>query len=271
MRVYLLISTLIALAVPTFAFAGSYDDVGAKAAEIAAKPKPVKQKKCYDDACRTEQWMKNDPMAKNGHTQTIFSFRGIAQNRDNLVSFLNSNNNEPGYAMKRMVCEQLVAQRGFTGYQCSSNSGQFSAFGMSWYLSAGARIQSVSGQQDGLSWTASSKIYTVVDDRSGKKVAFRIDGYDINQPPTIKMLTKAKLTVIEANLPQATNQAAQYLNADGGSNLTLSTLYRVLNDLWQGYAEINSGGAFDFAQLMITDPDTTSEAIKEYFRVNAKK
>lgn len=268
MKTLILILTLITFAIP--AFAGTYDDIGVKAKEAAAKPKPVKEKKCYDDACRTEQWVKTDPMAQNGHVQTAYLFKSFTLNRDNILNQLYPYKNM-GRSEAAMTCQQLVGSRGMNGFQCGSNSGQFSAYGTNWVFGNGFILNASGFANDGISYNVSSKLYTVSDDKSGKKIVFRIDGYDINKVPTIDVLKRVKLTIIEANLPQASSQAAQYLNSDGGSNLTLSTLYRVLNDLWQGYASVNSGTAFEFASLMITDPDTTSEAIRKYFEVNAKK
>ncbi len=265
MRAVFWILIICTFAVPVFA--GTYDSIAIQSQRKALVSDTVKEKKCYDEACKVEKWVQDDLQAQNGHIQSAFRFKWFSEAKNEIIKNVTFNVDASKFDVDRRACQQAVSNFGLNGLQCGTMSGKFTAKAIDWTLGNNGKILNASGQTDsGLGYNISSNLYSVFDERSGRKVVFRISNFDINQAPTVKSLKDIHFSVIEANLPQAVNQMSQYLNKDGGSNFSLNAAYKVINNLWQGYAEVNSGTAFDFANLMITDPDTTNLAIKEYFR-----
>lgn len=251
---------MVILALPFSAFAGSYDNIrNDYQQQIIKKAQQDAKIKKEQDARREAEKIASLP--KNGHEATVNNFflptinLGAEALQKSTCKEIMTMKGGAKRASSALACQQAYPTIGIGGnLQCASCSGEWTYRGCNFSSQDGQITNMLKRTTDGYDIEASITLLTVSHRSLGYRVVYRIDNFRED----------AKFSVIEVTIPTATSEVAQYLGKRG-TNVSLNSTYKAINNIWQNYAATNQGDALSFAAALISNPDLSERLITNYF------
>lgn len=221
----------------------------------------------------------------NGHTLTTLELYNIAENGNAGIKFLRCISpltvSATSTSMERytqaMECNIMTSKTGVSGLDCNSCSGQWGWKGGNYKSMNGKILNMGFGTEDGYVVEASESMLTITHPSLGYRIVFSIKGFKIPNPyisndesmmliqNPVASMNKAIFKVIEVNIPTTVNRVTTYLK-DRGNSITLNNTYRVVDEIWQKYAETADVNAISFAKTLISEPEAADSMIQAYFK-----